>query len=99
MIPLCACSQIRFVLEWWDCNNCSRKFSCLLSKEARQISDFASPGWEASPLGLLSTQQLRTIERQCNVEEFEGMTEKEVEEFFLMRTLQITVKVRTQCNS
>ena len=73
-----------------------------MSKETRQISDFAPPGWEASPLdgfeGLLSTQQLCTVERQWNVEEFEGMAEKEVE-FFLMRTLRITVKVRTQCNS
>ena len=72
MIPLCVCSQIRFVLDGGTVTIAVlRKFSRLLSKEARQISDFAPPGWEASPLdgfeGLLSTQQLRTVERQWNV--------------------------------
>ena len=88
---------------WWDCNNCSRKFSCLLLKEARQISDFAPLGWEASPLdgfeGLLSTQQLCTVEQQWNVEEFEGSYDRERSGVFLMRMLRITVKVQTQCNS
>ena len=101
MIPLCACSQIRFLLDGGTATIAlgSSHAYCRKKRDRFQISHLrgGKPAlWMGSKVCYLAIQQLRNVKWQWNVKEFEGMTEKEVEEFFLMRMLRITAKERTR---